>query len=411
MLSVPWVIVQHHAGGSSINATLITVVSFISLFWGLYVGTLIDRYNRKHIFLIQNAIGAVVLGGCSLGFTAATTAHNKLAVLCLAFATTSFIFNVHYPNLYAFLQELFPKGEYARVSSLIEIQGQITNAVGMTMGTLLINGFSLGGFTVEPWHQSSLLALNAGTYVFAWVCISFIRYVPRPRPLESGGMFSRVATGFAFLRRHTALLVFGIASYCVFFSTMVTYPVIFPSYIKYNLHGSGVLMGLSEAIFALGALGAGWFGLRFARRVTLGHPPRKVVWLTAGTAWCLICLVACEHWLLFLALSLFLGLFNALTRIVRVTYILNNTPNHLIGRVNSFFQVVNVSMRIVFSGFTALAFAAQPVPAAQNRLSLGVVIVVLMVAVVSLSVVFKAWPQPHTTPVLRRLLRPRPIGK
>ena len=45
--------------------------------------------------------------------------------------------------------------------------------------------------------------------------------------------------------------------------------------------------------------------------------------------------------------SILLGITNAGTRILRITYIFNQVPNNYIGRVNSIFNLFNVSIRLV----------------------------------------------------------------
>ena len=44
MLAIPWYLVNQLPGenGKILNATIVATVTFVSLFWGLYAGTLID---------------------------------------------------------------------------------------------------------------------------------------------------------------------------------------------------------------------------------------------------------------------------------------------------------------------------------------------------------------------------------
>ena len=45
--------------------------------------------------------------------------------------------------------------------------------------------------------------------------------------------------------------------------------------------------------------------------------------------------------------SFILGITNAGTRILRITYIFNHVPNNYIGRVNSIFNIANVIIRLI----------------------------------------------------------------
>ncbi|MEO1451660.1 MAG: MFS transporter, partial [Bacteroidota bacterium] len=137
MLAIPWYLIQQ-PGGKWFNATMVAAVTFLSLFWGLYAGTLVDRYNRKRIFLTLQAIdGTLLLSAASIGFA---LGFMPLPAIVGVYLLTILTYNVHYPNLYAFVQELFEPALYAKVNSAIEIQGQTTNFLGMMVGGLLLSG-------------------------------------------------------------------------------------------------------------------------------------------------------------------------------------------------------------------------------------------------------------------------------
>ena len=54
-----------------------------------------------------------------------------------------------------------------------------------------------------------------------------------------------------------------------------------------------------------------------------------------------------------------LGISNAGVRILRITYLVRIVPNRVIGRVNSFFNVITVMMRVSFSALLAIPFFSQ----------------------------------------------------
>ena len=51
MLAIPWYFADI-LGMSSTYAKGYAILTFISLFWSLYSGTLVDRYSRKNSFYI-----------------------------------------------------------------------------------------------------------------------------------------------------------------------------------------------------------------------------------------------------------------------------------------------------------------------------------------------------------------------
>jgi DHA3 family macrolide efflux protein-like MFS transporter len=123
MLAVPWYftgVIQ----SEGLFGKVYLWVTAISLFWGLYAGTIIDRYDRKKIFLGINLAGLTVISTITaIGFYQQSLHWFFVAAV---FGSTAFIYNIHFPNLYAFAQEITDKKQYAKVTSLLEIQGQLT---------------------------------------------------------------------------------------------------------------------------------------------------------------------------------------------------------------------------------------------------------------------------------------------
>ena len=60
MLAIPWYFADT-LQNIPLFGKIYAITTLISLFWGLYVGTLIDKYNRKHLFLYETAFGAILL--------------------------------------------------------------------------------------------------------------------------------------------------------------------------------------------------------------------------------------------------------------------------------------------------------------------------------------------------------------
>ena len=129
-------------------------VTFLVLFWGLYAGTIIDRYCRKKIFIYTNIIcGIVILSSSIYGFHNDFIRHNfhfsylnidiQSPLVLLVFGLTMFNYNIHYPNLYAFVQEITDKKNYGKINSYIEVQGQVTSMFAGAFAAILLSGINL----------------------------------------------------------------------------------------------------------------------------------------------------------------------------------------------------------------------------------------------------------------------------
>ncbi len=339
-------------------------ITFISLFWGLYAGTLVDRYNRKHIFLAENMAGALVLLSVSaIGFYLGGI-PTPLAALC--FAITFFIFNIHYPALYAFAQEITDQKHYSRITSYLEIQGQLTTMLSGAIGALLLSGVSSGEvqllgtsfnqpFHIEAWSLQKVFLLDGLTYIACFLIIIPIRYTAISKRYKETGasLIQRFNIGIQYLKKHPLIFVFGNAAYFIFVTTMVINFCLFPNFVKNHLNGEAHVFAIGELWFALGAVGAGIFISTLFKRTTTVMGTIVMTLVSASTFFFLTNNRTITG---FYTASFFLGLANAGDRIMRVTYLFNHIPNQVIGRTQSVFTVINVVMRLFFIVLFSLAF-------------------------------------------------------
>lgn len=357
MIAIPWYLLQM-PDGKFFNATLVGLVTLGSMFWGLYAGSLIDRYNRKNIFLAFNSIDAVILSGvAAFGFA---TGEVPFAFIALVYTSTIFTYNIHFPNVYAFVQELFEPEWYGKVNSALEIQHQTTSFLGMMVGGLLLDGSPTwswwpSSWQFEPWQLYEIFLMDGGTYVLALLLISQIPYRPSTsKEVDRGSAISRIRQGFSYLNQRRPLMVFGIASYVVFFALLVIIQVAMPVYVMDYLQEQAAVLSSFKGVYSLGAVSAGFLGLSLLFK--RGNLIRQITGLV-GLAGVMFVILSLTHsvWTT-LMVAFVLGIANAGTRILRITYLVRTVPNRVIGRVNAFFTVINVLMRVSFIGLLTLPF-------------------------------------------------------
>lgn len=298
------------------------------------------------------------LSGYFLGYV-----HHGLAGL--VFAATFLIFTVHYPNLYAFLQEITEQHNYGKITSYIEIQGQMTSMMSGAAATILLVGgigkqVSFLGFDIEfpfeieKWELYEIFLLDAITYFLAIILIIFIRYQPiAKREPEPGNVLDRLKTGLKYLKNNPLIFIFGIASYAVFITILVEGFLLLPVYVGNHLKAGAGVYAASDMFFALGAVFAG-LSIRWIFSKT--PAVMAIIMLAVLTASVYYFFMGNTVISLFYLASLVLGLCNSGVRILRITYIFNHIPNHLIGRAGSVFNVLNVMGRLLFILLFSLPF-------------------------------------------------------
>lgn len=358
MLAIPWYFAKF-LGASSTFATIYSIATFITLFWGLYAGTLIDRYPRKNIFIGICAISAIVLLSISsIGFS---TGSIPMFFVAFVFCFTLLNYNIHYPTLYAFGQEITEKEHYSKTNSLLEIMGQSINVISGAIAVLLIEGvdFSIGSLSlsIQPWKIYEIFLMDGITYLIAMVFIYFIKYTPTVRNTISKDKITvRLKEGFQYLKHHTLLFYFGNASFTVFIFVLLSIHLLWPVYIEEYLNESGSIYASAKTSYAIGALMAGVF-IRsiFKKR----HIVDSIIILMIIASIAFIVLSLTEAVELLILTAIGLGIANAGIRIQRITYLFNHIPNNIIGRTNSVFQSINILLRSILIALFSLSFFSE----------------------------------------------------
>ncbi|CAA9236949.1 MAG: hypothetical protein AVDCRST_MAG56-1247 [uncultured Cytophagales bacterium] len=355
MLSIPWYFARNnHAADFNFAYAFITLFTLV---WGVVAGGLVDRWPRKQVFVGTSLVqAAILLAVSSLGY--ATGAIPDLLIIAI-FATTLLGYQIHYPNLYAFAQEITPPQHYARLTSQLEITGQCTSILSGALAALLLSGCGVEGTpawwqeacgfspVIHPWSLEEVFALDGLTYLAAAGLISRIRYVAQcPTRRETGNFGQRMASCLGYLRRQPMLIVFGSFSNVVFVAVSVELHTLMPTYLLNHLKSGPLLTGAAQALFAGGALLAGIIIRRlFASRST--QQAIIVLMALAGGSFALVALGSGAF--LFCVFCFVTGFANTGIRIFRMTYLLKQVPNYLMGRINSVFTLTNTSMRTLFS--------------------------------------------------------------
>ncbi len=362
MIAIPW----HYTnvlGLPQVFAQIMLLVSVISIFWGIYSGSLVDRFDRQRIYMGVCVAGCLMLVLAALkGFI---TGQMDGITVGTVFAGTFLIYNIHYPNLYAFVQEISDPKDYGKISSYIEIQGQFTTAVAGAMAAVLLGGSTDGfirlfgleipvPFTFEAWSLERVFVLDAITYVAAFSLVAFIKYeAVAKRHIEVEPIWKRIKVGMAFLKRNPLLLLFGTFASNIFVAIIVVNFFLKPVYVSQHLKLGPDVYATYEIYFALGSLFA---GLMIRRIFSSSGTPWAIVVLHLVAAAVFFVYAFNTSLAVFFIAAFLLGLANAGSRVMRITYLFHHTPNQLIGRTGSIFTVTNVILRIFFLLLFTLPF-------------------------------------------------------
>jgi DHA3 family macrolide efflux protein-like MFS transporter len=362
ILAIPWYFASV-LKNTSLFGTCYAVITVVSVFWSLYAGTLIDKYSRKKIFIALCLVcGTIILSVASIGYI---TGQVPAFLVVVVFATTIFNYNIHYPAVYAFGQEVSDAKDYGKLNSKLEIQHQATSILSGAVAAILLSGTEAGNFnllgfaihlpfTIVPWQLHDIFLMDAITYFIAIFLLLAIKYSPSGHVhADMGSITERIKTGINFLNRNRPVFIFGNASFSIFVVLIVEVQLLLPMYVNNHLQCAADVYASAEVYYAIGALMAGFFIRKlFANTHTVNAIMLLMLFTVAGFYICAFS----KSVLLFYLFSIMIGVTNAGTRVLRVTYLFSVIPNHVIGRVSSVFQVINISLRALFIMLFSLVF-------------------------------------------------------
>ncbi len=350
IISIPWYLINIvELGDFWAKAYMFITLCIIPA--SLIFGTFIDRYSRGKIMSVISFTGMVFLGIVSLlGYQ---DQHIPALVVAAVFMYTFLHYNIHYPNLYAFIQEISDEQHYKKLNSWIEIQGQVTTAISGAIGAILLEGVNgelnlLGfifpvDFTIAPWPLYKIFAMDATSYFLAFLLFSQLKFESTiQRNIDKGNILNRLSGGYKFLSQNKSLFLFGIASFALFACVLVFIFYVLPSYISSYLGQSAKVFASAQMFFALGSLVAGFFANRLFKHY---HPIHAIIILSIVS---IISYLVCFYnqlLVLFYLSVCFIGFCNAGTRVIRISYLYTKIPNDFFGRAGSIFNVANVITR------------------------------------------------------------------
>jgi len=353
MISIPIYFAKNNES-NWFNIAYVAITTF-SLFWSLYGGTLIDKYNRKKIFLLLNITNGIAIG--TIAYLESTTTGNTSYFAMSVFALTFWNFNLHYPCFYAFMQEITEPQNYNKIASYIEVQSQLASALAGAGAALLMSGGLTTPFfsiVIEPWTLADIFALDSCTYFVAFAIIFMMRFVPiAERKAETGGVLERLKTGYNYLHNHPYVFLFGVVTHSVFVVVLIHVFSLGPVYVTQHLKEQAEVFAVAEIFYALGAIVAGVA----IHRIFKGMPYIKaIIIMTIISVMEFVFLIGSTWVFVFFVVTFLLGITNAGIRVIRVSYLFRVLPNQVMGRANSIFFLTNVLARIVFLSLFSLPF-------------------------------------------------------
>ena len=158
--------VSENTGSATVLATAALVASLPGILLGPFVGALVDRWDRRIVMIVSDALIAAVSAWLAYLFWQGTLEIWHVYVIMLVRALGSAF---HWPAMRASTSLMVPKEHMARMGGLNQTVGGAVNVVSPPLGALLLS--------VLPLH--TIMAIDVLTAAFAIAPLFFVS-VPQP---------------------------------------------------------------------------------------------------------------------------------------------------------------------------------------------------------------------------------------
>lgn len=352
-----------------------------ALLLSLYAGYVADRFNRKLIVVLTQAVLALA----SLGLTALSYWHGPLFLIygCLLLMGIAVTFNT--PAATTLSAHIVPEEAFENAATWSSSSWQLATVFGPALSGLVIAVLRSATF---------VYVLNAVAALVFVVLLMLIRVRPAARPgrreAHEHATWHSLGEGISFLRRTPIMLgAITLDLFAVLFGGATTLlPIIAKDILQVGPEGLGWL-GAAPAIGAL------CVAFLVAHRPPFQRAGRTLLLAVAGFGAATIVFGLSRSFWLSLLMLFVLGGLDSISVVIRETLALTRTPDEMRGRVaalNGLFINASSQFGGFESGVTAQLFGPALSVAGGG---VGTIVVVLVVALV--------WPELRHLRALREV--------
>jgi MFS family permease len=380
--AVAWYILQTTHSEIALG-TFAVVQTLPALLLLPFTGVIIDREDRRRLVMWLDSLrAAVILVVSVLAFSGRAKIWELYAMNMLVAAG----FWMFWPTITALIQELTPGDEFVHANTFL---------LAGVQGGWLIAG-SIVGFVYNKIGLGGVLLIDVSTYVVSFLCYLAVRkgrhVVPRPAELHAdivaaesafARFFREMREGINFLRGHREIVMLGL-SWALFLSAMMTGVVVTPP-LSEVFHAGAVGYGWLNGGWGVGAFVSAFYAPFFIRK----FGARRSIAISLGA---LTVLMISAPTMPFLVLSVLIyalmGSGRGITGVAMNTSLMEQIPQHFMGRVQNAFYAAGTALQILQSYLVGAV--------AQRNLTAGFSVIGLVYA---LGFVSATWPIRVNPPV------------
>jgi MFS family permease len=316
------------------SATSVALVWAIGLGSGIvmlpFAGPLADRYPRRTLAIASDVVRLVLVA--AMAALAYAGSPSLVALYGLTFLV-GLGHSVFWPSITALLQEVIRPEQLTAASGLAEITWQVGSLTGAALGGPILVHFGLG----------TAFAIDAATYLISAVALLALHHRPAPAEGPHESSLAMARAGVAYLRRHSAVAGFGIASVIPWVAT-ISLNVVIVAYVLDALHLGATAYGLADMTYGVGAMASGVFAALLVVRLGEWRAMTGVMVALIGCYAVLAGIPAAIP--VFYAVLFLAGFCSSAFRVITTAYLFRVVPNEVMGRTSSSFLLVSMVLQV-----------------------------------------------------------------
>ena len=336
-MAIIWYVTLETSSG--VWVTVLTLAAFLpQMVMSLFAGVWADRYNRKVIIILSDAVIAITTLLFALFMMSRKTSEGALPAIIIVSAIRSLGAGIHAPAVNAMIPQIVPEDNLARVNGY---NGTIQSIVQF------ISPFAAGAImAISPIYN--ILLIDVATAIIG-IGILVMLKIPRRQPAEKAkktSIFTEMKEGFRFTWKHKFLRKL-LATYGIYIFLCVPSGFLTALMIERTFGDNVMLLTVNETVGFAGSLLAG-----FLLGATGGFKNRNKTlifgMMVSGIASLAVGFTS-VFWL-FTVLMFFIGMAIPAIQTAVFTLIQEKVDPSMMGRV---FSLLNV----MFTGFMPLGMA------------------------------------------------------
>ncbi|WDL95895.1 MFS transporter [Alicyclobacillus sp. ALC3] len=258
-IALPWYVFE--LTNSKTDLALTGIAQTVPLMAGLFVGVLVDRWNKKHTMIISDLLrGAIAI---TLFFLAlkGMSSRSNLAAMFMLVALMQLVGTVFTPAQSALLPKLVDPKDLTKAIGVNQSSGSVAGLVGL-----------FGGGTLLAVLGAPLLFLfNGISFFVSSLSLLLIRSTEeRISKHAKTSLWQDWREGFIAIFELNGMLRVCLLALIANFS-LAAFDIVMVAWVKGPMKGNGFVLGTLNGAFMIGSLVGGLLLSRIVKRVQMRH--------------------------------------------------------------------------------------------------------------------------------------------